>query len=192
MAELGIIASVVSIADTGLRLSIKLYTFGEIVSTADKSVISISKDVSLTSSVLKELGSLLENDAESHIFSKNAVQTADTVVKECLEVFQEMESILVKKLPSLSGQDGIRGGGGGKKSKATVLLERMKWGYLQPKLQLLRSNLDRLKSTLLLMLNVITYARQVAGKSVSRNPICIIVVGVPALTLLQVRAALCD
>ncbi len=192
MAELGIIASVVSIAGTGLRLSIKLYTFGEIVSTADKSVISISKDVSLTSSVLKELGSLLENDAESHIFSKNAVQTADTVVKECLEVFQEMESILVKKLPSLSGQDGIRGGGGGKKSKATVLLERMKWGYLQPKLQLLRSNLDRLKSTLLLMLNVITYARQVAGKSVSRNPICIIVVGVPALTLLQVRAALCD
>jgi len=192
MAELGIIASVVSIADTGFRLSIKLYTFGEIVSTADKSVISISKDVSLTSSVLKELGSLLENDAESHIFSKNAVQTADTVVKECLEVFQEMESILVKKLPSLSGQDGIRGGGGGKKSKATVLLERMKWGYLQPKLQLLRSNLDRLKSTLLLMLNVITYARQVAGKSVSRNPICIIVVGVPALTLLQVRAALCD
>jgi len=60
MAELGIIASVVQIADTGLRLSIKLYTFGEIVSTADKSVISTSKDVSLTSSVLKELGSLLE------------------------------------------------------------------------------------------------------------------------------------
>lgn len=166
MAELGIIASVVQIADTGLRLSIKLYTFGEIVATADKSVISISKDVSLTSSVLKELGSLLENDAESRIFSKNAVQTADTVVKECLEVFQEMESILVKKLPSLSGQDDICGGGGGKKSKAATLLERMKWGYLQPKLQLLRSNLDRLKSTLLLMLNVITYARQVAGKSV--------------------------
>ena len=45
-----------------------------------------------------------------------------------------------------------------------VLLERAKWSYLQPKLQLLRSNLDRLKSTLLLMLNVITYARQVAGR----------------------------
>lgn len=168
MAELGIIASVIQIANTGLRLSIKLYTFGEIVSTADKSVLSISKDVSLTSSVLKELGDLLENDSQSHIFSKNAVQTADTVVKECLEVFQEMETILVKKLPSLSGQNGIRGAGGGKKSKATALLERMKWGYLQPKLQVLRSNLDRLKSTLLLMLNVITYARQVAGKSVAR------------------------
>ena len=56
MAELGVIASVVQTADTGLRLSIKLCTFGEILASAGKSVLSISKDVSLTSSVLKELG----------------------------------------------------------------------------------------------------------------------------------------
>lgn len=62
MAELGIIAAVVQIADVGLRLSIKLYTFGEIVASADRSVISISKDVSLTSGVLKELGQILEKD----------------------------------------------------------------------------------------------------------------------------------
>ena len=102
-----------------------------------------------------------------------------------------MESILVKKLPSLSGQDGFRGAGGGKKSKATALLERIKWGYLQPKLQLLRSNLDRLKSTLLLMLNVITYARQVTGKSVVHFLFASFLVD-PALTLLQFRAGLCD
>ena len=60
MAELGVIASVIQIADVGLRLSIKLYTFGEIVASADRSVISISKDVSFTSSVLKELGHILD------------------------------------------------------------------------------------------------------------------------------------
>ena len=166
MAGLGIIASVVQIADVGLRLSIKLYTFGEIVASADRSVISISKDVSLTSGVLKELGHILDKDKETGTFSENAVQTADGVVKECLEVFQEMENILVKKLPSL--ESGRREGKGGERAKrATIMLERLKWGYLQPKLQLLRSNLDRLKSTLLLMLNVITYARQVSGKYVS-------------------------
>ena len=160
MAEFGIIASVVQIADVGLRLSIKLYTFGEIVASADRSVISISKDVSLTSGVLKDLGQILDKDRETRTFSENAVQTADGVVKECLAVFQEMEDILVKKLPSLG-----RGGGEGERAKrATVLLERLKWGYLQPKLRLLGSNLDRLKSTLLLMLNFITYARQVAEK----------------------------
>ena len=37
-------------------------------------------------------------------------------------------------------------------------LERLRWSYLQPELQLLRSNLDRLKSTLLLMLNHICEA----------------------------------
>ena len=166
MAELGIIASVVQIADVGLRLSIKLYTFGEIVASADRSVISISKDVSLTSGVLKELGQILDSDRETRTFSPNAVQTADGIVKECLGVFQEMESMLVKKLPLLAQGDSGDGKSGQRANKATVMLERLKWGYLQPKLQLLRSNLDRLKSTLLLMLNVITYARQVSGKYV--------------------------
>lgn len=31
MAEIGIVASVIQIADVGLRLSLKLYTFGETV-----------------------------------------------------------------------------------------------------------------------------------------------------------------
>lgn len=164
MAELGIIAAVAQIADVGLRLSIKLYTFGEIVASADRSVISISKDVSLTSGVLKELGQILAKDRETRTLSENAVQTADGIVKECLEVFQEMETILVKKLPSLGGRG--KEGRGERVKRATAMLERLKWGYLQPKLQLLRSNLDRLKSTLLLMLNVITYAEQVSEKYV--------------------------
>lgn len=127
MAEIGIIASVVQIADTGLRLSVKLYTFGEIVASADRSVISISKDVSLTSGVLKELGQILDKDRETQTFSENAVQTADGVVKACLEVFREMEDILVKKMPSLSAE-GREGKGGERARRATVLLERLKWG----------------------------------------------------------------
>lgn len=43
MAEPGIIASVVQIADRGVRLSLRLYTFGQTVVSADKSINSISK-----------------------------------------------------------------------------------------------------------------------------------------------------
>ena len=154
MAEIGIVASIVQIADTGLRLSLKLYTFGEIVSTADKSIISISKDVSLTSSVLKELGDILEKDQRSRICSKNAVQTANGIVQECLGVFEEMERVLFKKLPHLASKEGE------KAKRAVMVLERLKWPYLQPKLELMRCNLEKLKSTLNLMLNVITLARQ--------------------------------
>ena len=148
----GIIASIMQIADTGLRLSLKLYSFGEIVSTADKSIVTISKDVSLTSSVLRELGKVLNQDRE--VCSQNAVQTADGIVKECLGVFESMEAVLVKKLPNM-------GAGFSEKTKrATVLLEKLRWPYLQPKLELMRTNLERLKSTLNLMLNVMTLARQ--------------------------------
>ena len=76
-----------------------------------------------------------------------------------------MENILVKKLPSL-GAGGREGKRWERVKRATVMLERLKWGYLQPKLELLRTNLDRLKSTLLLMLNVIAYAKQVSEKCV--------------------------
>ena len=161
MAEIGIVASIISIADTGFRLSLKLYTFGELVSTADKSVISISKDVSFTSSVVKELGHILDRDRRSRICSENALQTADGLVKECMAVFEEMERILVKKLPSLGADNRM-----GKARRATVLLEKLRWPYLQPKLEFMRTNLERLKSTLNLMINVITLAIQQTDKYV--------------------------
>ena len=160
MAELAIIASVMQIADTGLRLSIKLCTFGELVASADKSIISVSKDVSLASLVIKELGAVLSKDGETRHLTVTAIHTTDEVVKECMQIFEEMENILVKRLPNL------RESGPEKTSKATVLLERLRWPYLQPKLQILQSNLDRLKSTLMLMMNVISYARQISLRSV--------------------------
>lgn len=158
MAELGIIASIIQIADVGLRLSLKLYTFGETVASADRTVLSISKDISLTSSVLKELGSNLEKDKETRLCSENAVKTAEEVVLECLKVFQEIDALLEKTVAT-TGNDGRT------KAKWTAaVVGRFRWPFLQPKMQLLRSNLDKLKATLLLMLNVMTYARQLSER----------------------------
>lgn len=95
MAELSIIASIVSIAEIGCRLSTSLYTSGITVASADRSIIAISKHVSLTSSVLKELGNILQQDHEAkapservigtpkygrNIASANAIGTADRLV----------------------------------------------------------------------------------------------------------------
>ena len=88
MAEIALIASIVRIADTGYRLSLKLYTSGEAISSADRAVITISKDISLTSTVLEELGEILRRneDEKERICSENLVQTAGNTVKECLDV----------------------------------------------------------------------------------------------------------
>ena len=59
---------------------------------------------------------------------------------------------------------GFAGSGKAKGKGGKVVLsamEKLKWPFLQPKVQELRANLERLKSTLVLMLNVLTYARKV-------------------------------
>ena len=158
MAELGIVTSIIQIADLGLRLSLRLYSFGETAARAHKAIVGISKDVSLTSSVLQELGEHLRKDREAPICSENAIKTAEEIGRECLHVFQELDAALEKSLNRL-------GVGGREKARwMSVLGERLRWPLLQPKMETLRSNLDRLRVTLLLMLNVMIYARQCSLK----------------------------
>ena len=151
MAELGLIAAVVQVADVGIRLGEKLYTFGQTVASADDSIVFISKDISHTCTILKTLGSSLEKDREDHFYSHNAMTTANTIVKECLEIFYEMDSALLKTITRMGLDSGS--------SRAAVALERLKWPFLKPKIMLLWSKLDKLKSSLQFLLNVFIYAR---------------------------------
>ena len=95
MAELAAVASIIQIADVGFRLSVKLFAFAETVASADKAIVITSKDVSLTSSVLKEVGEVLRKDQTFRTYSPEAIKTATAIVTECSEVFQEMERVLV-------------------------------------------------------------------------------------------------
>lgn len=162
MAELALIASIVQIADTGYRLSLKLYTTGEAISSADRAIITISKDISLTSTVLKELGQILgrDEDEKESICSDNLVQTAGNTVKECLEVFEELDKMILKNMPNLSQ--------GNKATRATMAMERLKWPFIQPRIQLLKGSLDMLRANISLMLNVLIYARHKSERLVSR------------------------
>ena len=152
MAELGLIAAVVQVADIGSRLSVKLYKFGQTVANADNSILFISKDISHTCSVLETLGDNLKKDREERLYNHNAISTADTIAKECLKIFHKMDETLQKKITRM----GLGGTSGG---IAVVALERLKWPLLKPKVMLLWSNLDKLKSSLHLVLNVLMYAR---------------------------------
>ena len=153
MAEFGAVAAIIQVADSGLRLSTTLFTFAETVASADKTISSISKDVSLTSVVLKELANILKQDEGPRAYSDTAIQSAIAVVNECSKSFEELHSILVEKLPKHSSRrrDEV--------ARTTLALERFRWPYLQPKINVLQSNIDRLKSSLLVILNVISLAK---------------------------------
>ena len=144
MAEIGLIASVIQVAGAGLTLSNTLYQYADSVSSADKRIRDIAQDVKLTSFVIDELGRIFKQDETAALISKNAVNTAEETVRECSNVFTEMEAAL-------------------KKSKKNTL-GRLMLPFREPKLELLRTNIDRLKSTLQLLMQVLTHAHQIAAQ----------------------------
>jgi hypothetical protein len=163
LAVIGVIASVAQLADYGFKLSIKLFTFGEAVSRADKSIRSLSNEVSVTSAVLKELGEILKAD-NTHVVSERAIEATEQTVRECNGIFEKLDKLLEK----------CRGGFGSEKGKEADKmgrLERLRWPFFQPKMDLLRSNLDRLKASLTLMLQVLSYARDMSDRLGSPIPV---------------------
>ncbi|KAF2196610.1 hypothetical protein GQ43DRAFT_250154 [Delitschia confertaspora ATCC 74209] len=144
MAEIGLIASVIQVAGAGLKLSQTLYQYADSVASADRRIKDIAKEVQLTSFVIDELGHIFKQDQSSAVLSRNAIKTADETVKECSNVFLEMDAALKKS---------------GKRGMSKIL-----WPFREPKMELLRKNIERLKSTLMLLMHVLTHAHQVASQ----------------------------
>ncbi|OCK77813.1 hypothetical protein K432DRAFT_445075 [Lepidopterella palustris CBS 459.81] len=142
MAEIGLIASVIQVAETGLKLSKTLYQYAETVATADKRIKDIAKDVELTSFVIDELSHIFKQDQTAALLSKNAINTAQETVRECSTVFTVMDTALKKTKRNTFG--------------------RLMLPFREPKLELLRTNIERLKTTLQLLMQVLTHAHQVA------------------------------
>lgn len=161
IAALAVIASVAQLADYGFKLSIKLYTYSSSVSSAPQNIRTLSTDISLTSTVLKELSQIIKSD-ENNVVSDGAIEATRRTVEECLKVFAELDEALSKSLGVLGSEDGAEKGVKGK--RRMVAMEKLKWPFKQPKMELLRSNLDRLKTSLTLMLQVLSYARDVSSR----------------------------
>src|ERR1700761_8016979 len=97
LAAVGVVASVAQLADYGFKLSIKLFAYSEAVSRADRSIHSLSNEVSLTAAVLRELSALLAAD-EARFISAAAVEATAGTVRECLEVFEGLGAVLEKSV----------------------------------------------------------------------------------------------
>jgi hypothetical protein len=71
--------------------------------------------------------------------------TTKSIADECQASFQELDDVIRKYV----------------ESGRLRLVDRPKWPYVEKKVNLLRANLERLKSTLILMLEVLKYARRI-------------------------------
>lgn len=144
---LGIAAAVLQIADLGGKLSVKLFTFSRKIKNADKTINSISQDIAATGAVLQQLASVLKKDEKMRLCSDQAIETAKGLVADCKKIFSELDEALDNQ--RTSGNKYISG-----------WMDRLKFPFLEPQIELLQSNLERLKSSLVVMLNVLIYAEQ--------------------------------
>lgn len=142
---LGIAASVVQIADLGARLSVQLIGFSRKVKEANKNIEAISQEIAVTGAVLQELGAELKKDDNKSGCSRRALQTAEKLITACKDIFKEISAVIE---PSGS-------------TTAVAWRQRLKYPFFESKLTLLRTKLESLKSSLLVILNVLVYAEQV-------------------------------
>jgi hypothetical protein len=148
-----IAASIAAVAGAGIQLSTTLYIYAETVTTADKHVKDIARDLSITSTVVTQLGKLLGEDEAKQLHCESALMTARTAVQGCDEVFREIQKELDKTLNPES-----------RRTFGNSTLRKLKLPLVEPRLSRLQVRLERLKNTLVLALNAVTYAKEVTNR----------------------------
>lgn len=150
MAEaIGLVASVLQLAGTGLKLSQALYQYADAVANADRRIREVAKEIKLTSFVVEELGKIFKQHDTLSLMSETAVATANETIAECSTVFDDIEKTLNKS----------------KKGK----MGRFTLPFRENKIELLQSRIEKLKSSLQLLMQVLMHAYQVASNKFDRE-----------------------
>ena len=145
-------ATIIAIATAGVQVSIKLVTISAQISTASERVSAIGNDVSLTASILQQLGDLMKQDANnSHgrVFNQGGLDSIQRSAFICQKVFIEIEKEIGKASVQLRNCERLAGG----KVKLSKI-EMARWPFVQPSINALRDDLKEAKGTLMLMLQL--------------------------------------
>jgi len=131
MDGIGVAASVLAVGTAGVKISIKLVAFANQVATASERVRSIAIDISLTASLLQQLGELMskpEQDEAISTFSEGGLATTQASAAACEELFRDLEDVLNKA----NGQFRFKAAGAALGKKVTLSkVEALKWPFLR-------------------------------------------------------------
>jgi hypothetical protein len=144
---ISLVSSILTIAGAGLTVAQKLYDYSDSISSSGRRCQQVALYVRSTAVAIEEIGKVFREEEEyqgkRELISSNAVETVSEVVGECGKVFERLEAAL----------EGVQDG-----------FERLFFPLRESRLVLLQSNLERLKSTLQCLMQVIIYARLKAGQ----------------------------
>lgn len=139
------------VAGAGFRLSLLLNAIGMELATADHQIQHIAKEISLYSLMLKQVGLILEG-AES-IASQAALDTANEIAAQSQTVFHE-----VKEMGEMSQQRDANGN-----LQSIAIAQRVKWCFKKQRVQYLLGQLEALKLSLAIMLQILQLGKTIAA-----------------------------
>ena len=139
------------VAGAGFRHSLLLNAIGEQLATADRDIQKIAKEISLFSLMLKQVGQTLQ-EAES-IASQAALDTANEITAQSQTVFHE-----VNEMMEMSQQ---RDGNG--QFQSITIAQRVKWCFKKQRVQYLLGQLETLKLSLAIMLQILQLGKTIAA-----------------------------
>ena len=95
MAEIGLVASIVSIAAVGTSVATSLYEAADNMMHANREIYTLAKHVSQFAAVLKHMGEVL--DKEKSNCSKEVLRDIKKIKHSCKRTFKEIKSVLQPK-----------------------------------------------------------------------------------------------
>ncbi|GAB1741213.1 hypothetical protein NU219Hw_g6454t1 [Hortaea werneckii] len=159
MAEpFSIATGALQVAGAGFQVVKTLAAYIQAVNGFDKSVAAIQLEVKVTSSTLESLSTLLNDHEAENICSTKIVGDAQQVFRGCFAAFDEVDQAF---------RNVVKTGNDGKRPSFSAGA-RLKWPLRKGKVETLQANLERLKTTLLLMLSVMSFAREKARSDAKR------------------------
>ena len=139
------------VAGAGFRLSLLLNAVGVELATADLEIQRIAKEISLFSLMLKQVGLTLAS-AKS-IASQAALDTASEITALSQTIFTE-----VKEMVEMSQQRDTNG-----ILRSITIAQRVKWCFKKQRVQYLLGQLEALKLSLAIMLQILQLGKTIAA-----------------------------
>jgi Fungal N-terminal domain of STAND proteins len=90
---LSLMASLIAVAAAGVQVSRTLYNFAGVVGGASEEIVSISKEISAVSGILRDLHDFFDDDAKD-LISTRALFNANRILEDCKEVFAQIQRML--------------------------------------------------------------------------------------------------
>ncbi len=152
MTGVGEISAIITIADVGLSLSRALIGYVGDVKGAGHRVQEIANEINSTSDQLKELGELVQQNPTTHLFSDEGLKRSQKLAAAFKKTINEIRDALRKADVHLD-PDNVDSG-----EIELTRFSKFSWPWVQPKLEVPRAELQRLKIDLVLLYSSVKMA----------------------------------